>query len=131
MTTRRTNAGDYVKLVAGIDPADSGDATINGAGIDRIGFYSCVLQAASGVAAGGTLTTFDVKLQDSADNSAFADVDGAAITQITADSTSEEVDVNLQGLRQFIRAVAVVDVSAGTIPVAVTIALGGSEVEPV
>ena len=65
----------------------------------------------------GTLTgshTIDVKLQDSADDSTFADISGATFPQITesADDTVAALKLNLEGLNRFIR---VVSVTAGTV----------------
>ncbi len=136
MTTRRTNAGDYVKLQKAIDPEDSAAATITGAAIDRTGFNSCVLHTAAGAATGApSAQTVDSKIQDSATSGGtFVDLTGAAITTITADDSDAEKDVDLSGAKAFIRVVTVVGFTGGTtpaIPVASTLALGGSEVEPV
>lgn len=136
MTTRRTNAGDYVKLQKAIDPEDSAAATITGAAIDRTGFNSCVLHAAAGAASGApSAQTVDAKIQDSATSGgSFVDLPGAAITTIVADDSDAEVDVDLSGAKAFIKVVVVVGFTGGTtpaIPVASTLALGGSEVEPI
>ncbi len=136
MTTRRTNAGDYVKLQKAIDPEDSAAATITGAAIDRTGFNSCVLHAAAGAASGTpSAQTVDAKIQDSATSGgSFVDFAGGAITTITADDSDAEVDVDLSGAKAFVKVVVTVGFTGGTtpaIPVASTLALGGSEVEPV
>lgn len=136
MTTRRTNAGDYVKLQKAIDPEDSAAATITGGPIDRTGFNSCILHAAAGAASGApSAQTVDAKIQDSATSGgSFVDFPGAAIATITADDSDAEVDVDLSGAKAFIKVVVVVGFTGGTtpaIPVASTLALGGSEVEPV
>jgi len=136
MTTRRTNAGDYVKLQKAIDPEDSAAATITGAAIDRTGFNSCILHAAAGAATGApSAQTVDAKIQDSATSGgSFVDFPGGAITQITADDSDAEVDIDLSGAKAFIKVVVTVAFTGGTtpaIPVASTLALGGSEVEPI
>ena len=136
MTTRRTNAGDYVKLQKGINPEDSIAATITGPAIDRIGFNSLVLHTAAGAATGApSAQTVDSKIQDSATSGGtFVDFAGAAIATITADDSDAEKDVDLSGAKAFIKVITVVGFTGGTtptIPVASTVALGGSEVEPV
>lgn len=132
----QTDIGAYIKPVVGFFPQASGAATINGASIDRNGFYSAVLHGATGAVTGTpTGQTFDLKLQDSADGSTgWADISGAAITQITAVSTAGEINVNLTGAKRYIRAVGTVALTGGTTPtlqVAATVVLGGAVVKPV
>lgn len=131
----RKDIGAYVKAQAGINPQDSAAATINGAAIDRQDFDSCVLHAAAGAATGTpTAQTVDAKLQDSADGSTgWADIAGAAITQITADNGEAEKDVVLSGAKRYIRAVITVGFTGGTspkIPVAASVVLGGGRELP-
>lgn len=116
---------------------DAGSGAVNGTGIDltTIGNpKSCVLYAAGGAASGTPTTqTLDAKLQDSADNSTFADLSGAAITQITADSTEGIVDVNLSSARRYVRVVRTVAFTGGTSPawpVDSGIVFGGSDTIP-
>lgn len=53
-----------------------------------------------------TGTDATVKIQDSADNSTFADVSGLAFTQITAGPTSERIAIsNTSTIRRYVRAV--------------------------
>lgn len=136
MTTRRTNAGDYVRLQKAIDPEDSAAATITGAAIDRTGFNSCVLHASAGAVTGApSAQTVDAKIQDSATSGgSFVDFAGGAITQITTVDSDAEVDIDLSGAKAFIKVVVTVGFTGGTtptIPVASTLALGGSEIEPI
>jgi hypothetical protein len=139
------NAPDTIKALKGVPPAASAAGTVNGAGIDRMavtsgeGYLACVLKAHTGAATGAPTTqTLDVKLQDSADNSSFADYkpDGttvAAVPQITAVNSENHVNVDLRNARRYIRAVAVTAFTGGTSPTlasAVDVILCGGAVQP-
>lgn len=129
------NIGAFIKTVVGIDPDNASAGTINGAAIDRTGFESCVLHLAAGAASGAPTTqAIDAKLQESADGATgWTDIEDAAVTQITADDTDGEVDVDLSGAKQFIRAVVEVAFTGGTtpaIPVAAAVVLGGPQEVP-
>ena len=98
-----TDIGGFVSQPDVNDPRNDAGGTTNGSGIDRLSFGnpdSCVLHAKSGAASGGPSTqTYDAKLQESSDDGAsdpYADITGAAVTQHTADSTQNKVDVNLR-----------------------------------
>lgn len=125
-----TDIGGHVKVVAGNVPVTGNTATLDGDGIDRTGYASCVLAVSVGL---GTVTSVDCTLQDSADNVTFADYkpDGsnaAKITQITAQSKHGYLNVDLSGARQYIRAHMVTDGTA--IATASEIILGGAATEP-
>jgi hypothetical protein len=124
--------GALVKLASSITPVASDDATVNGTSTDRMvsgsgeGYLSCVLHCAVGTAT--NMNSVDCKLQESANDSDFTDISGAAITQITATETDAEVDVDLSGAERYVRAVATVD---GTdVHVGATIAFGGAITKP-
>lgn len=130
-----TDIGALLKVLKGINPVASAAAVINGSAIDRSGFQSCVLSGQAGAAAGApTARTVDFKLQESADGSTnWADISGAAVTTIIADNGEAHVNVNLAGVKKFIRIVATVTFTGGTtptIPVAATVALGGAVTKP-
>lgn len=132
---RPTDIGAEIKVVAGFAPRAASAGTITGSAIDRDGFLSCVLHARAGDVSGGpSAQTYDVKLQDSADGSTgWADITGAAITQITAANGEKHVNVNLSGAKRYIRAVGTVGFTGGTTPtmdVAATVALGGAVITP-
>lgn len=61
----------------------------------------------------GTTPTLDVKVQDSADNSSFADVTGLAFTQVTASTNSQALLLDTRALRQYIQLVCTI---GGTTP---------------
>lgn len=82
-------------------------ASNNGTGIDCRGYNRAaflVLRNPSGAA-----TTSDVKLQESADNSSFADVSGGTYTQITTgdanDGLPQIMDVDLSKRLRYLRLV--------------------------
>jgi len=129
------DVGAYIKPQVGIDPEDSAGATINGVGIGRQGFLSCVLHHAVG-AVTGTPTSFsaDAKLQDSATvGGTYVDF-GAAAAQLVADDTEADVNIDLTTAKQFIRVVEVTAFVGGTsptIPVSAIVILGGPDTTPV
>jgi hypothetical protein len=89
-------------------------STVNGAGVDMLD-YEGKAQAILGSAAGtGTSPTLDVKLQDSDDNSTFADITDATFTQVTnAAVANQGIAVDLAAARRYVRAVATI---GGTSP---------------
>lgn len=93
------------QLTAGIR-TDGG--AVNGASIDTTASLSFGAQAYLQVFA-FTGTDVTVKIQDSADNAAFADVAGLAFTQITSGTPKGEriAIVNTATVRQFLRVVTV------------------------
>lgn len=96
------------------DPADR-SATANGSAVDILNYEgqaAAILQSAAGT---GTTPTLDVKLQDSADGSTgWADVTGAAFTQVTnATASAQVLKFNASAVRRYIRAVATI---GGTTP---------------
>jgi hypothetical protein len=129
------NIGGFISPREGIPPADYTAGATNGTGIDRTGYLSCTIFAQTGVASGSpSAQTVNVKLQDSADNSTFADVTGQALTEISADSTTGQLDVDLGTLKQYIRLVSTVAFTGGSTPawdVAASVILGGSDTLPV
>ena len=113
-----TNIGGLIAPKEGLPPLNNAAGTRNGAAIDRLGYFSCTLFAQAGAEEGSpSARTLDVKLQESDDGSTgWTDISGAAITQITAVNTQARKDVNLRGVKRYIRAVEVVAFTAGTSP---------------
>jgi hypothetical protein len=122
--------GDIIKPVSAVVANSS--TTTNSSAIDRKGYESCVLFHACGAASGSpTGQTADSKLQSSANGTnGWADISGAAAAQLTADSTSDRVSVDLRVTSdRYIRVVNVVALTAGTspkLPVQATVILGGA-----
>ena len=75
------------------------------------GSMICVLDAE----AGGASITYSVKLQDSADNSTFGDLSGAAFTTTTANTALvEKLVVDIDNCKRYVRAVITVAGGSGT-----------------
>lgn len=90
-------------------------ATGNGASLDLQNYEGDILAVMSSALGGGTTPTLDVKIQDSADDSTFADVTGKTFTQVTgaAGNGVQEMTLDPRALRRYIRMVATI---AGTSP---------------
>src|SRR6185312_15509284 len=108
------NIGALVDVVTSVEPQSSTGATINGASIDRQlhgNALSCVLHTIGGAVTGApTTSSVQSKLQDSADNSTWADykpdtVNVAQAAALTAQNTENSLSVDLTNARRFIRAV--------------------------
>lgn len=136
------NIGALVDVVTSVEPQSSAAATINGTGIDRQlhgNALSCVLHTIEGAVSGApSASSVQSKLQDSADNSTFADYkpDGVNVAQaaaLSAANTENGLAVDLTNARRFIRAVTVVGFTGGTSPsalVAADIVLAGERTLP-
>jgi len=120
------NGGVRAKAFFGTVPAAAKSAgTVNGTGIDRkpkgtTGFDSCKVTISNGVTS-GTPTSFTntVKVQDSADNSSFADYTpptGSASAVNSTASSIAELDVDLSMARRYIRVVETIAFVGGTAP---------------
>lgn len=115
-----------VKHLAG----GSAIGTVNGAGLNTQGYSEAMVVLATGLAA--ATGTLDVKIQDSADNSAWADVTGAAFAQLTATDDNvvkiARLKLDGNGIRRYIRAVGVV--ATATVDYTVTAVLGNDQYPP-
>ena len=101
-------------------------ATVNRTGVDLVDYEGDVI-AVLDAEAGGTGITYAVKIQDSADNSSFADVSGLAFTTTSADTALQEtLRINTDSIRRYIRAVITVAGGSGTGAVSV-MALGSKK----
>lgn len=86
----------------------------NGASLDLQGYNGNILAILTSEAGGGTSPTLDVKIQDSADNSSFADVSGSVFAQIVGTESHQEISVDPRAVRRYVRMVATI---TGTSPV--------------
>lgn len=128
MASVARNIGAQLKFGPGAVPKAETPATVNGPAIDRMsiigrqGYMSCVLVGECGSATGTpSPQTYDVKLQHSAASGSgytdFTDDQGnGALTQITADDTSERTNVDLSSAKRYIRVVRVVALTGGSSP---------------
>lgn len=100
-------------------------ANTNGGSVDALGYNSAALALEVG-AVSGTSPTLDVKLQESADNSAWSDVTGTTFTQVTAANNSQIMRVEGLGTsrKRYLRVVATVGGTSPNFTAAVNILLG-------
>ena len=104
-------------LIAGTYTADA-----NGAGADLQGYQGVLKIVLDSGAGGGTTPTLDVKIQDSADNSTFADVLGKVFTQVTGASASiQSLAIDTRAVRRYIRAVIAITGTSPTFGLAVAV----------
>ena len=104
----------FLKAVVGLVADNHSAATHKGPAIDRLGFEEALVVVNSGAnGAGGTV---DIKVQesDTTTDGDFADVSGAAFTQITEanDNNVYVGRLNLVGRKRYLRVVAVVGTAA-------------------
>ena len=102
-------------------------ASGDGAGIDLQGYQGVLKIVLDSGAGGGTTPTLDVKIQDSADNSIFADVSGKVFTQVTDIASIQSLAIDTRAVRRYIRAVLTIGGSTPTFGLAV-IAVGQKQI---
>ena len=106
-----------VNLLTPVSAANTAAAT-SAAGVDLLDYEGPVLVTQHhGVGTG----TIDGKIQDSADNSAFADVAGLTFTQETTTAGIQKMVVNPKSIRRYIRYLGTV----GTGPAIVGVSMAG------
>lgn len=88
-------------------------ATANQTGVDVRDYDGQLLIILESSAGGGTAPTMDVKIQDSADNSSFADVSGKVFTQVAGSQSRQTMSLEANSVRRYIRAVKTI---GGTSP---------------
>jgi hypothetical protein len=88
-------------------------ATVTSSGVDLKEYTGNVMIVQDVGTVSGTTPTLDGKIQDSADNSAFADVTGYTFTQVTASTSLQSLNVDTRKVRRYIRYVGTI---AGTTP---------------
>lgn len=113
------NIYDNVAVGVSLNPqAISGSSAVNGSGVDTKNYRDAMAVIRTG-ATSGAPDSFSIagKVQDSADNSSFADVTGLTFTAITAVSTTGLLRLNLMGdQRRYLRIVVTPTFSGGTSP---------------
>ena len=119
------NLGTRLTLLS-LSANDVVTATANRSGVDLVDYEGDVI-AVLDAEAGGAGITYAVKIQDSADNSSFADVSGLAFTTTTANTALREtLKINTDEVRRYIRAVITVAGGSGAGAVSV-VALGSKK----
>jgi hypothetical protein len=90
-------------------------ATVNGASVDAAGWNEVGINVNFGtVLATGTM---DVHVEDSADDTTFADITGAVFTQVLPANDNQTLRGKLKpgGFRRYVRVVATAAVAAGVV----------------
>lgn len=113
-------------------------AAISGVEVDRAGFESAVFSIIRGEEAGSpSAWTLDMKIQERDSGESWADVTGAAITQLTEDSETLAISLiklGLVGRKRYLKAVATLAMTGGstpTLPITVVCMLGNAREVPV
>lgn len=123
---------DAIKILASLVPATR-TASANGTGVDTLGYTSgmAVILAGDIDTASGD-ETYSFKVQDSADNSTFADVTSATTT-VTADNDVKVIRLDGLGtsIRRYVRVVATLAGTTPSWPGSAVIALGRAYTKPV
>ena len=122
---------DAIKAVVSLIPAVR-TASANGTGVDTLGYNSAMIVINAGdidLTTGDE--TYNFKVQDSADNSTFADVSGATAV-VTADNDTKVIRVEGLGtsVDRYIRVVATLAGTTPSCPCAATVLLGNGYNKP-
>ena len=78
-------------------------ATGNGTGIDLLEYEGDILFVLDSAAGGGSSPTLDVTIEDSADNSTFTALSGAAFTQVTGSASSQKLSISADECKRYVR----------------------------
>ena len=100
----------------------AGTYTVNadGAGVDLQDYQGVLKVILNSGAGGGTTPTLDAKIQDSADNSAFADIPGKVFTQVTGVASIQFLGIDTRAVRRYIRVALTIGGTSPTFGFAVT-----------
>lgn len=120
------NLGDILQVIQVLAPARK-TASENGASTDMQQYVGDVKVILSSSAGGGTAPTLDVKLQDSDDGTTFADISGAAFTQVTASASTQAITLNIDAVKRYIRGVTTITGTSPTFDMAL-VAVGVKQV---
>jgi len=88
-------------------------STVTGTGVDVSAYTGPMLFVQDVGTVSGTTPTLDGKLQDSADDSSYADVTGATFTQVTASNSVQTLQLGADSVRKYVRWVGTI---GGTTP---------------
>jgi len=93
---------DKLALIAG-HPTAARTSTGQTSGIDLKNYDGDVVFLLDSAAGTGTSPTLDVTIEDSADNSSFAAISGAAFTQVVDAASAQKLVVNKDSARRYVR----------------------------
>jgi len=108
------------ELIAASLAAGTYTADAEGTGMDLQGYQGVLKVVLNSGAGGGTTPTLDAKIQDSADNSAFADIPGKVFTQIGTAASIQSLAIDTRAIRRYIRAALTITGTSPTFGLAVT-----------
>lgn len=112
-------------------PSTARTATATSGGIDSWNLYGrarSMVALLSVGAASGTTPTLDVRFQDSADATTWADLVGGAFAQVSAAGFQE---LELKGYRQHVRAIATAGGTSPSFTFSLTVIFGDALSEPI
>ena len=101
----------------------AGTYTVNadGAGVDLQDYQGVLKVILNSGAGGGTTPTLDAKIQDSADNSAFADIPGKVFGQVTDAGMSIQIlGIDTRTVKRYIRVALTIGGTSPTFGLAIT-----------
>ena len=101
----------------------AGTYTVNadGAGVDLQDYQGVLKVILNSGAGGGTTPTLDAKIQDSADNFAFADIPGKVFTQVTDAGLSIQIlGIDTRTVKRYIRVALTIGGTTPTFGLAIT-----------
>jgi hypothetical protein len=93
---------ESVTFVAG-HPTAARTATGQTTGIDVKDYDGDLIFILDSAAGGGSSPTLDVTIEDSADNSSFSALSGAAFTQVTGSASAQTLEVDANGCKRYVR----------------------------
>ena len=101
MSVIQQNLGK-LNLIAG-HPTAARTATGQTAGIDLRVYDGDVVFVLDSAAGAGTSPTLDVTIEDSADNSSFSALSGAAFTQVTGTASAQKLSIDKDNAKRYVR----------------------------
>jgi len=104
-----------LNLIAGTYTANA-----DGVGVDLQGYQGALKVILNSGAGGGTSPTLDIKIQDSADNSVFADVSGKVFGQVTGIASIQSLAIDTRTVKRYIRVALTIGGTSPTFGLAIT-----------
>ena len=101
MSVIQQNLGK-IDLIAG-HPTAARTATGQTSGIDLRDYDGAVVFLLDSAAGAGTSPTLDVTIEDSADNSSFSALSGAAFTQVTGTASAQKLSIDKDNAKRYVR----------------------------
>ena len=101
MSVIQQNLGK-LNLIAG-HPTAARTATGQTSGIDLRDYDGSVVFLLDSAAGAGTSPTLDVTIEESADNSSFSALSGAAFTQVTGTASAQKLSIDKDNAKRYVR----------------------------